>query len=208
MKEILGPFIEHARQKGMDHATIRLLLLSAGWKEREISTALAAQSLDTPVPAPPDRGGAREAFLHLLTFAALYTTVISLVILFFTLIDRLFPDPARQVWEENELSSIRWQLAALIVSFPVFLGLSWFLLREIERQPEKATSAVRRWLTYLTLLLAALGLACDFVTLVYYFLEGGLSVRFLCKVLVVLLIGGLTFSYYLLSLRRVRVSQP
>jgi hypothetical protein len=88
----LDAFIAHARSKDMDHATIRLLLLAAGWKERDVAQALAAQGLDMPVPVPPDSGGAREAFLHLLAFSSLYTTVISLIVLFFTYINRLFPD--------------------------------------------------------------------------------------------------------------------
>jgi len=33
MDEKLIRFVDHARDKGMDHATIRHLLLSAGWKE-------------------------------------------------------------------------------------------------------------------------------------------------------------------------------
>jgi hypothetical protein len=31
MSGALFEFIRHARQKGMDHATIRVILLSAGW---------------------------------------------------------------------------------------------------------------------------------------------------------------------------------
>lgn len=93
MKTVLGPFIEHARQKGVDHATIRLLLLSAGWKERDVSEAVAAQILEMPVPRPPDRGGAREAFLYLLTFMALYTTITSLVVLTAGAGGRVRPSP-------------------------------------------------------------------------------------------------------------------
>ena len=72
-------FIDHARSKGMDHATIRMLLLSAGWKEKDIARAMSAHGLELPIPAPPDVGGAREGFMHLVTFAALYTAVISAV---------------------------------------------------------------------------------------------------------------------------------
>jgi hypothetical protein len=116
MKDELGPFISHAREQGVDHSTIRLLLLSAGWKDRDISEAVAAQALGMPVPRPPDRGGAREAFLYLLTFIALYSTVISTVVLFFTYFEILFPDPKTVVSEHYVLSMIRGWLAALVVS--------------------------------------------------------------------------------------------
>ena len=64
MNEEVRDFITHARKKGMDHATIRVLLLSAGWKEREIAEALSAEGLDKPIPLPPDSGGARDAFFQ------------------------------------------------------------------------------------------------------------------------------------------------
>jgi hypothetical protein len=203
MNRSLSQFIAHARQKGMDHATIRILLLSAGWKERDIAQAMTAEGLDMPVPLPPDRGGAREAFFHLLTFASLYTAVISTVILLFTYINRLFPDPALEQYYgyNGDLSTIRASMAALIVSFPLFLALTRFLLKEMNRHTERAASAIRRWLTYLTLFLAAIALMGDLISLVSGLLEGELSVRFLLKVLVVFVLAGLTFTYYFLSLR-------
>jgi hypothetical protein len=203
MNAELARFIEHARDKGMDHATIRLMLLAAGWKEKEVVEALARTTLDVPVPAPPDRGGAREAFFHLLTFAAFYGTVISCVLLLFHYINRWFPDAAMQEHAPApwELSAIRWQLAFVIVSFPIFLLLSRLLLREMRENPEKSWSGVRRWLTYLTLFLAALALGGDVITLVFRLLEGELTARFLLKVLVVLVVAGLSFAYYFISLK-------
>jgi hypothetical protein len=204
MAQSLPEFIAHARKKGMDHQTIRMLLLSSGWKEKDIAQAMTEESLDMPVPMPPDSGGARDAFFHLLTFASFYTTAISLVSLFFTYINRLFPDAAFQQYGYNtnyDLSGIRWSIAALIVAFPIFLGLSRFLLNEMRMNPEKAWTGVRRWLTYLTLFIAAAALMGDFITLVYMLLEGEITIRFILKVLVVLLVAGGTFYYYFVSLR-------
>lgn len=204
MNSTLTDFIAHARKKGMDHQTIRMLLLSSGWKEKDIAQALTEQALEMPVPMPPDTGGAREAFFHLLTFASFFTTVISLIVLFFSYINRLFPDPAlRDVYYPSsyDMSGIRWSLAAVIVAFPLFLLLSRFLLKEMSAHPEKSWSGIRRWLTYLTLFIAATAIMGDVITLVFQLLEGELTIRFLLKVLVVLVIAGLSFAYYFLSLR-------
>ncbi|TSC58993.1 MAG: hypothetical protein Greene041619_174 [Candidatus Peregrinibacteria bacterium Greene0416_19] len=205
MNQEITQFIAHARSKGMDHATIRMLLLSAGWKEKDIARAMTEETLDMPVPVPPDAGGAREAFFHLLMFATLYTTVVSVIILFFTFINRLFPDPAvdpaYSYNNQSNYSGIRWSLAAILVTYPLFLLLSRFLLKEMRVHPERAWSGIRRWLTYLTLFLTALAMIGDVITLIFYLLDGELSVRFLLKVLVVLAIAGLTFSYYFISLR-------
>lgn len=203
MDNSLNEFIAHARKKGMDHQTIRMLLLASGWKEKDVAQALTEQALEMPVPMPPDTGGAREAFFHLLTFASFYTTAISLIVLFFSYINRLFPDPALgDVYSSDyDLSGIRWSLAAVIVAFPLYLWLSRFLLKEMSVHREKSWSAVRRWLTYLTLFVAATAIMGDVITLVFSLLEGELTMRFLLKVLVVLLIAGLSFAYYFLSLR-------
>lgn len=203
MDQRINSFVAHAREKGMDHATIRMLLLSSGWKEKDIAEALTAESLDMPVPVPPDRGGAREAFLHLVAFASLYTTVISLVILFFMYINRLFPDLALERYPQDvyQNSGIRWSLAAIIVTYPLFMLISRKLLMEMKDTPEKAYSLVRRWLTYLTLFVAAMALAGDIITLIFRLLEGELSVRFLLKVAIVFVLSGMVFSYYFLTLR-------
>lgn len=202
MTNELQKFIAHARSKGMDHTTIRMLLLSAGWKERDIAQALSAEGLDMPVPLPADAGGARDAFFHLLNFAALYTIVISSVILLFTFINRLFPDAAIGYdYSSSDLSGIRWSMAAIIVAFPLFTWLSRILIGEMNLHVEKAGSGVRRWLTYLTLFVAATTMMADVITLVFQLLQGELSVRFLLKVLVILLVAGMAFTYYFLSLK-------
>lgn len=198
----LEKFIEHARSKGMDHSTIRMLLLSAGWKEKEIAQALSAQGLDMEVPTPPDVGGAREAFLHLLSFAGLYTLIISLAVLLFQYINRALPDPANPMYSDTaDYSGIRMSMAAIIVSFPLLLWMTRLIHREISEHPQKAWSGIRRWLTYITLFVAATAMMVDVITLVFNLLEGELSLRFILKVLVVFLLSGGAFSYYFLALK-------
>lgn len=200
----LQQFIAHARQKGMDHQTIRMLLLSAGWKDRQVLEAMSEESLDMPLPMPDDRGGAREAFFHLLAFASLYTSVVSVLVLLFQYLNKLFPDVAfdnMYFGDDGTQSMIRWFLAMLIVSFPLFVWISRIINGEISASPERAWSPVRRWLTYLTLFITAGVLVGDLITLLFYLLEGEISIRFILKVLVVLAVAGMVFSYYFLALK-------
>lgn len=199
----LKTFIAHARSKGMDHATIRLLLLSAGWKEKDIIAAMSEESLDMPVPVPQEVGSARDAFLHLLTFTALYATVISTLILLFQYINRLLPDAAlgESAVYDADVSFIRWQLAVLFVAFPLLAYLWKTLHREFVHNPEKLTTGVRRWLTYLTLFVTACAMIGDLIALVFSLLQGELSIRFLLKVLVVFAMTGIPFTYYFAVLR-------
>ena len=218
MDEKLIRFVDHAREQRMDYATIRQLLVSAGWKDADVAEVFCARDLELPIPKPTARSSvrtqgrsgsvwprrARDAFFHLLTFGALYTWATSLILLFFTYINFLFPDPA---WRTSNaqlvqiLSNIRAQLAIVIVAFPIFLVLWHFLLREVRRDPEKARGAIRRWLVYMSIFVGALTLAGDAITLIYYLLEGQLTLRLLLKAAVLFLIAGSLVLYLVLTVR-------
>jgi hypothetical protein len=204
MEERLTKFIDHARQKGLDPAAIFMLLRTSGWKERQIAEALAARELAMPIPERAGIGSARDAFLHLLAFTALYASAISLVLLLFTYIEFWFPDPAMRASTygvEAALSGIRAQLATLIVAYPLFL-LTWsYLLREVRQTPEQAKSGVRRWLSFLSLFVGAVTIMTDVICVVYFLVEGDLTIRFLLKVLTLLVITGSISLYLLLVLR-------
>src|SRR5689334_21168329 len=119
----------------MDHATIHLLLHAAGWKERDIAGAIASEGLDLPVPEPVSARNARDAFLHMLTFTALYVAVSSVIMLFYSYLDYLYPDPAWNWNAEPELEAIRYAIAAIVVAFPLFTLLSMLLDRSTEHAP-------------------------------------------------------------------------
>lgn len=202
MKNSLHTFIAHARSKNMDPQSIRMLLLSTGWKDKDISEALASEALDFPVPLPPETGSARDAFFHLLGFTTLYSTLISLMVLLFQYIDLLFPDLAISPYAYNSYSSsVRWCIAIIIVSFPCYILLTRSLVRECVRYPEKLQSGVRKWLTYLTLFATACTLIGDLIALLFSFLQGDLSMTFLLKVCVIFILAGCTFAYYFMTLR-------
>ncbi|HEY5313870.1 MAG TPA: DUF5671 domain-containing protein [Pirellulales bacterium] len=206
----LTAFIAHARGKGMDSATIRILLLSAGWKEKEVAAGIAAESLDLPVPEPTSAGGARDAFLYLLTFTALYAVVIAGIAIYFEFLnDRLRDAAWRPYYYRAALDTVRLSLAALFVAFPLLAWLTRFLEREVRSEPEKQHRPVRKWLTYLTLFITATAILCDLIALFYNFLAGGLTSRFVLKALVLLVVAVVVFAYYLLSLRpRSEENQP
>ena len=100
------------------------------------------------------------------------------------------------------MDSIRWAVSSLVIAFPIFLFVSSYVGKQLSQNPVKRLSPVRRWLTYLTLFIAAGALIGDLTTLVYNVLGGELTTRFLLKILVVAVIAGTVFGYYLWDLRR------
>ncbi|WP_213948000.1 DUF5671 domain-containing protein [Luteibacter sp. dw_328] len=199
----LERFVRKALEKGSSKEQVQSALIAAGWTVEQVRSALSGFAdvpFVLPVPRPRPYLSAREAFLYLVLFTTLYVSAYHLGSLLFDLIDRAFPDPAS--FTDSSSNGIRWSIASIIVAFPVFIGMSMKVGAELTRHPEKRLSGVRRWLTYLTLFVAAVVLLCDLITLVDHGLGGELSVRFLLKVVVAAIIAVAVFGYYLWDLRR------
>jgi hypothetical protein len=196
-------FVKESLNRGVRRADVEQVLLRAGWPADQVRQALNHFSdieFSIPVPRPVPSVSARDAFLYVVMFTTLILSAYSLGDLLFDLINRAFPDPA-DVRPEYTLQSIRWSLSSLIVAFPVFACVAWLVSRTVRRDPTKRTARVRRQLTYVMLFIASCVLIADFTTVVYNFLGGELTVRFILKALTVALIAGTAFSYYLWDLR-------
>jgi hypothetical protein len=161
-----------------------------------------------PVPRPKPYLSAREAFVYLVLFSTLYVSAFSLGNLLFQLINRAFPDPSIDPAFALQVSRevIRWSISLLIVTFPVFALVSWRNDRALRANPTLRLSAVRRWLTYLTLFVAAGFLIGDVTGVVYNLLGGEITTRFALKVLTVGAIAGSVFGYLLSGVRREEVA--
>ena len=202
----LDLFVREALAKGESKEAMEAALASAGWPAEQIRNALnvyADVNFPVPVPKPRPYLSAREAFLYLTLFTTLYLAAFHLGSLLFRLIEQAWPDPADSEYVVRNLAdSIRWSTASVIIAFPVFLFVARYLGKELARSPAKRLSAIRRWLTYLTLFVAAVVLIVDMTTLVNNVLGGELTLRFVLKVVVAALIAGTVFGYYLWDLRK------
>lgn len=204
MTEELRSFIKEALINKLSRTEIRRVLAEAGWTQEEIETGMGSYAeVDFPIPVPRRRPylSAREAFVYLLLFVCLYWSSWSFGELLFDFINTWIPDALQQYWP-SDVFSVRRSVASLIVAFPVFFWLTMVTAGWIRRDPEKKASKIRKWLTYLTLFVAASVIIGDLITLIYNLLAGELTLRFILKVLTVLLIAGLIFGYYLWDLRK------
>ena len=199
-------FITAAKEKGASDEAILGMLESEGWPRAEIWRILTRhyESL-SGVKVPVGRKSttpAKDAFLYLLAFSTLATWTIAAGSICFILIENWIPDPlAPHNYGQYMVSQMSSDLAAVIVTFPIYLLVMRVILSETRRAPEKLDSGVRKWLTYLALLIAAGVMIGDVVTFLTFFLKGELTARFFAKVAVTLAISGGVFWYYFGSLR-------
>ncbi|OHA00455.1 MAG: hypothetical protein A3C11_02240 [Candidatus Sungbacteria bacterium RIFCSPHIGHO2_02_FULL_49_12] len=161
--------------------------------------------MDTAYNPTPEKISPKNVFLNLLAIATLYISAGSFIALLYQHINYYFPETL-PYFSSSYASPLRWAMASLIIIFPVHIIISWLLQKEFSSSPEERHRRLRKWLVYLTLFLAAIAIIADLVTLVFSFLQGELSIRFILKVLAVLFVAGGVFWYYLAEIRRTGVS--
>ena len=203
----LTQFVKEALEKGQDRGGIRTALLEAGWRANEIDEALGAFSdvaFPIAVPKPQVYLSAREAFFYLLFFILLGVVAFNLGSLLFALIDKLVPDALEEgSYRVGMLDrQIRGAVAGLIVGTPIFLWLARILLKARRDNPALQRSRIRKWLIYLSLVIAGMVLVGDAISLVYNFLNGELTWRFALKSFVVAGIAGAIFGYFITNAER------
>lgn len=146
------------------------------------------------------RSTAKDVFAHLFAIVTLYVSVVSFIILGFQYVDVTFPDTLT-FYYSGILDAIRGSMASLIVMWPAFMGISWYMNKEAKADPEKREISIRKWLLYLTLFITAITIIVDLITLMNYFLNGAITMHFLLKVLIVLATASVVFGYYMWDLR-------
>ena len=184
--ELVG-FVREALDRGLPRERIEDILIRAGWPADQVRRALAGfADVESPIPVPRPAVSTRprEAFLYVVMFLALFVSAFNLGAVLFRLIDLALPDPAGMPPEViREL--LRFSVSALVVASPVFAFVTRVIRRGVEAQPSARGSRIRVQLTYLTLFVASCVLVGAVTALVYSFLGGQLTARFVLKSLTV-----------------------
>lgn len=146
--------------------------------------------------------GPRDVFLNIFAAISLYMSVFSLGNLIFQYINIYVPDLLVSESARFTREAIRWSLATLVVIFPLYIWVNSYLQKELQKFPEKRELRTRKWLLYFTLFLASGFIAGDLIALIFRYLSGELTIRFLLKVVSILLIAISVFLYYGWILRK------
>ncbi len=146
---------------------------------------------------------ALDVFMYLGIAISLVWSVVNLLQIVFSAIDRKFVDVLNSVsYVDTYSSDVRFAIASLVVMYPLYLGLSWYVAKDIEKFLYKRDLIIRKALVYLTLFVTVCTLVGTLVTLIYTYLGGELSIRFELKALAVFVVSLSLFGYYLYSMRR------
>ena len=199
----LVSFVKAGLERGLSRGQIEDILVRAGWPADQVRRSLAGfADIESPIPVPRPAVSTRprEAFLYVVMFMSLFVSAFNLGAVLFALVDLALPDPAG-VPPEVIRELLRLSVSALVVASPVFAYVTRIVRRDVEAQPSARTSRIRLHITYLTLFIASCVLVGAVTALLYSFLGGELTVRFLLKALTVAAIAGGVFGNYLRDLR-------
>lgn len=145
---------------------------------------------------------AKDFFLWAGAMVTFYWSVIATILLIINYIDYTFPNALAYLPVNPYESGISNEMASIIVLLPLYMFLMHLIRKDAVQDPSRNEIWVRRWAIILTLFVAGVAIAIDLIMLLTTFLSGEeLTIAFLLKVLVVLLVAAGVFMHFIADLK-------
>src|SRR5258708_4537558 len=126
-------FRDSSKSKCAADEFLAALQTRRGWPAGDVYAALGRYWESSTGLAIPERAGAgesaRDAFLYLLSFATLATWTTAVGSMLFEFINHWLPDPVSKNITWHLRSAVTWQMAALVLAFPIYLLVMRTILR-------------------------------------------------------------------------------
>ncbi|MFA6215003.1 MAG: DUF5671 domain-containing protein [Patescibacteria group bacterium] len=151
--------------------------------------------------------GALDAFLNLLSLITVGWMSIAIGMILFQIINKFFTAKAIDYVAVFSQGPLKFGIASAIILTPVYLAISGWLHHNYKIGKLSHQSGVHRWLTYLMLLVSALTIIGRLIYQLFRFLDGDYAMAVVLKTLVIFVIAGGIFGYYLYDLTRKDFSQ-
>ena len=145
---------------------------------------------------------ARHTFFYLIVLLTLSFTTVGLGQILFQVINSLFPETTYAYDSAYSIYTLRFGISSVIVAAPIFWFMSYTINKELAKKELDFHSGIRKWLTYLILLISSATIIGFLIGLLNNFLSGELTVKFTLKMLSALVIAAITFGYYFYDLKR------
>lgn len=148
---------------------------------------------------------AKYAFFYLLSLVALVFVSISVGMIVFQIINKEIVDIINEYSGRYSDGQMKFAISAIIVSAPIYYLTSRQIYRSLYKGNLDKDAGVRRWLTYLILLVTVVVMLGWLIATINGFLEGEVTTKFILKALTAVAISGTIFSFYLYDIKREKV---
>lgn len=149
-----------------------------------------------------EKQNAKFAFFYLLSLVSLIFTALSAGMVIFQIINKKIVDELIYAPGGFTQEALKFAISAIIIAGPIYFVMMWLINKNLLSGKLEKESAVRKWLTYFILLIAAIVMIGWLIATMNSFLNGELTLKFILKALTAILISALIFSFYLYDMKR------
>ncbi|TRZ78681.1 hypothetical protein D4R87_00085 [bacterium] len=156
-------------------------------------------------PQPKQNNSAKFAFLYMISLVALGFVAYSAGAIIFQIINKYIPNPVNTLktyYDCFDSGVLRFSIAAIIVATPIYFIATRKINRELFMGNLDKESQIRKWLTYLIMFISSVIIIGWLIAVIYQFLDGEITARFILKAITVLAVSGTVLSYYWYDIKR------
>jgi hypothetical protein len=151
-----------------------------------------------------NHNSAKYAFYYLLSLVALIFTALSVGMIAFGIIDKSVSDALSYGSLDGQF---KFATSALFIAGPIFYLISYLINKGLRSGDLDKDSGVRRWLTYFIILVSSLIILGVFIGIMNSFLSGEVTTSFILRMLSMIVIAALVFSFYFYDIKRDNVKE-
>lgn len=145
---------------------------------------------------------AKFAFFYTLSLVALVFMSLSTGMIIFQIINKNIVDVLDIYSGRYSSGALKFAISALIISAPIYYIAVGQINKNLFSGKLDKDSGVRKWLSYFILLVSSLTMLGWLVGIIFNFLDGELTIKFILKALTAILIATAVFSYYFYDIKR------
>jgi len=158
--------------------------------------------METEQLAKQQNNAAKFAFFYMLSLVSLAFTAIASGQVVFQVINKKFPDAVNPYQHQFDSGNLKFAIAAIIIAAPIFYFIAWQINKNLRSGVLDKEAGVRRWLTYFNLFVASVTIIGWLIGVIFNYLDGELTAKFILKSVTAIIIAAIVFSYYLYDIRR------
>ncbi|MFH1412774.1 MAG: DUF5671 domain-containing protein [bacterium] len=149
---------------------------------------------------------AKFAFFYMLSLVALVFMAISTGMIIFQIINKTVTDMINFAGSYNS-GILKFAISAIIIATPIY----YVTMRQINKNLHSGIlnkdSGVRKWLTHLILFVVSVVVIGWLIATINMFLNGEITLKFILKLITVIGISAVIFTYYLYDIKRESVNK-
>ncbi len=145
---------------------------------------------------------AKFAFYYLLSLVALVFMSLSTGMIIFQIINKFIVDVINEYSGRYSDEAMKFAISSIFIAAPIYYFVSRAIMQNIFSGKLDRESQIRKWLSYLILLISSVVMIGWLIGTLNSFLDGELTLKFFLKALTAVGISATIFSYYYLEIKR------